>query len=183
MGPELRALLSPRRLIFIGVLLVVMLGSFFLTLAMLDEGDDGLVDSSDPRSDGERIASHKVTSYSDLRIAARDARLRRSMSIIANVDSFTRINERDVALSGWLADPDGDATPIKLIVFVSGVVAATTQTKGERPDVTKEIGLAFDTEKNVAVGVNFACPAGQQPVVVALGLKRRYFPVDVPRCP
>jgi hypothetical protein len=172
-----------RRPIYIGVLLAVLLGSFFLTLWLLDEGNDDLVNSTDPRSDGERLASHRVANYSDLRNAARDAKLRFSMSIIGTVDSLTRINERDVTLSGWLADPEGDSTPLQVMVFVSGSIAATTQTKGERPDVTSAKGLAFGTEQNVVFQVSFACPAGQQPVIVGLGMKRQYFPLEPPRCP
>jgi hypothetical protein len=105
------------------------------------------------------------------------------MSIVGHIDALTRINERDVALAGWLADPEGDASPLQLIVFVSGSVAATTQTKGERPDVTKALVLAFGSEKNVAFGVSFPCAAGQQPVVVGVGMKRQYFPLTLPPCP
>jgi hypothetical protein len=172
-----------RRLIYIGVLLATVIGSFFLTPWQLEEGPDTSADATDARSDGERLASQRIADYSDLRRAARNAGLTLSHDMIANVDGFSRVNERDVAISGWLADPEGDETPIKIMVFVAGSVAATTQTNGERADVTRERGLAFGTEKNVTFGVNFACSAGQQPVAVGLGIKRKCFPLELPRCP
>jgi hypothetical protein len=124
-----------------------------------------------------------VTDYSKLRRAAREAGLKLSVDMVGTIDGCSRVNERDVAISGWLADPEGDSNPLKLIVFVGGSVAATMQTNGERPDVTRTIGLAFGTEKNVMFGVNFACSIGQQPVVVGLGIKRQYFPLPLPPCP
>src|SRR2546423_851296 len=79
------------------------------------------------------------------------------------------VNEREVMVGGWLADPEGDATPIQLVVFVAGAVAARTQTQGERPDVTREFSLYFGSEKNVAFQATFACRSGEQPVAVAVG--------------
>ena len=32
----------------------------------------------------------------------------------ANIDAMRRINDREVVAQGWLADPGGDATPLKL---------------------------------------------------------------------
>jgi hypothetical protein len=104
-----------RRLIYIGVLLATVIGSFFLTLWQLEEGPDTSVDATDARSDGERLASKRITDYSDLRRAARNAGLKLSRDI----DGFSRVNERDVAISGWLADPEGDETPIKIMIFVA----------------------------------------------------------------
>jgi hypothetical protein len=103
--------------------------------------------------------------------------------MIGTADGYSRVNERDVMISGWLADPEGDGNPLKVMVFVAGAVAATTETNGERPELARVKGLAFGTEKNVVFAVNFACRSGQQPVVVGLGLKRQYFPLPTPPCP
>ena len=100
-----------------------------------------------------------------------------------SVDGISRINDREVKISGWLADPDGDATPLSIMVFVSGPVAATTRTQGERPDVTHHMALSFGAEKNVAFEVSFGCPIGSQPVVVGLGTNKTYFPLPSPPCP
>src|SRR5262249_62313913 len=100
-----------------------------------------------------------------------------------NIERISRTNEREVTIGGWLADPEGDATPQRLVVFVSGAVAAKGETKGERSDVTGAKGLAFGTEKNVGFTMNFACQAGSQPVVVGLGSRSQYFPLGSPPCP
>jgi hypothetical protein len=172
-----------RRLVYIGLLLAALLGSFFLTLWQLDKGSIDVVDPTDTRTDAERLASQRMTDYSDLRSAAGRAGLKLSSDMLGAVDGYTRVNERDVAIVGWLADPEGDSDPLKIVIFVAGSVAGSTQTNGERPDVTRVHNLAFGTEKNVAYGVTFACAAGQQPVVVGLGKKRQYLPLPSPPCP
>ena len=172
-----------RRLIYLGLLAAALLGSFFLTLWQLDDGRVSAVDPADTRSDSERLASQQVTDYSDLRRAAGKAGLKFSLDMIGTVDSYSRVNERDVTISGWLADPEGDGNPLKVMVFLEGAVAATAETRGERPDVARLKGLAFGTEKNVVFAVNVACRTGQQPVVVGLGIKRQYFPLPISPCP
>jgi hypothetical protein len=99
------------------------------------------------------------------------------------LDGLTRINERDVSMTGWLADPQGDATPQQLLVYVSGALAVQGETKGERPDVANARGLAFGTEKNVAFALNFACSKGEKLIVVGLGSRNQYIPVASPPCP
>jgi hypothetical protein len=175
-------MLSVRRPIYIAALLVLF-GSFFLTLWLLDGGRDEPLDSTNARSNIERLADQRVTNYAELIGAARETRLKLSMQMIGNIDAINRINDREVTIAGWLADPDGDATPLDVMVFVSGTVAATTQTKGEREDVTRAKGLEFGTGKNVVFQVNFSCPKGIQPVVVGLGMKRQYLPLKSPPCP
>jgi hypothetical protein len=66
---------------------------------------------------------------------------------------------------------------------VGGTLAAKGQTKGERPDVTRSLGLAFGTEKNIIFQIAFACRTGDQPVVAGVGLAQRYFPMAVSKCP
>src|SRR5262245_16670951 len=114
-----------RGLVYIGLLVAALLGSFFLTLWQLDERREGAVDPTDARSDSERLASQQVTNYSELRRAARKAGLKLSTDMIANVEGYSRVSERDVAISGWLADPEGDGTPLKIVVFVAGSIAGT----------------------------------------------------------
>jgi hypothetical protein len=172
-----------RKLVYIGVLLAALSGSFFLTPWWLDDGRDSSVDASDTRSDSERLASQRVTDYSELRRAAGKAGLRPSLDMIGTIEGYSRVNERDVTISGWLADPEGDANPLKVMVFVAGSVAGMTETNGERAEVTRLKGLAFGTEKNVVFGVAFPCQAGQQPVVVGLGIRRQYFPLVLRPCP
>src|SRR3954471_19615087 len=109
-----------RRLVYIGLLVAALLGSFFLTLWRLDDGRGNAVDSADARSDSERLASQRVTDYSELRRAAAKAGLRFSTDMIGTFEGYSRISERDVVASGWLADPEGDAKPLRVMVFVGG---------------------------------------------------------------
>ena len=101
----------------------------------------------------------------------------------ANIDGMSRINDREVAAHGWLADPGGDATPLKLLVFVAGKLAVATETQGERPDVARELALTQGAEKNVSFQANFGCAPGQQPVIIGLGLGKSYVSLKSPPCP
>src|SRR5258708_17917318 len=103
---------SMRRLVYIGVLLAALLGSFFLTLWQLDDGRDDPVDSTDARSDSERLASQRVADYSEVRHATGKAALRLSMTMIGTIYAYSHINEVEVAISVWLADPEVDASPL-----------------------------------------------------------------------
>ena len=102
----------------------------------------------------------------------------------ASVDSVSRVNEREVAVIGWLADPEnGDGTPLKVVVFVGGSVAGSTDTKGERPDVTQAVGLGSGSEKNVAFQLQFVCRPADQAVAIGLGPRRQYLPLPMNPCP
>jgi len=109
--------------------------------------------------------------------------LQSSRQMSANIDGISRINDREVVVRGWLADPGGDATPLKLLIFVAGKLAAATDTHGERPDVAKALALTFGAEKNVAFQASFGCPPGQQPIMVGLGIEKQYLPIKSPPCP
>ncbi len=86
-------------------------------------------------------------------------------------------------MAGWLADPEGNETPLHVLVFIKGAMVATAETKGERPDVTAAIGLGFGAEKNVAYSFKFDCGHGVQPVVVGVGEKGQYIPLQSKKCP
>jgi hypothetical protein len=167
-----------RRLIFVGILAVVLLGSFFLTLWLTD-----IRPLKDTRSATEHLADRKVSDYSELSRVASDMGLMASQRLKGAVDGATRSSERDVRYWGWLADPNGDATPLNIVVFVAGRAVATAQTKGERADVTPLLGLAFGAEKNVAFEVNFSCRIREVPVVVGLGTGKQYFAFPARPCP
>jgi hypothetical protein len=165
----------------IGILLVVFLGSFFATLWFTGTGPPP--STTDPRSFAEQLASRSIFSRSDLIEAAVAIGLHSSPRMKGSGDSITRINDREVTIKGWLADPDGDATALNVLVFVAGKYMATTQTRGERPDVTKLLGLAFGAERNVAFEVSFACRTDDKPIIVSLGLDKQYLYLSSPQCP
>jgi hypothetical protein len=169
-----------RRLIFVGILAVVLLGSFFLTLWLTDISP---LKSKDTRSATEELADRKVSDYSELSRVASDMGLMASQRLQGAFDGATRSSERDVGYWGWLADPNGDATPLNIVVFVAGRAVATAPTKGERADVTRLLGLAFGAEKNVAFEVNFSCRTNEVPVVVGLGTGKQYFAFLARPCP
>ena len=170
---------SMRRLIVIVSGMIALFGSFFLTL-WLTTPDTGPSASNVAanRSFAERLAAQRIANYSDLPGAAADAGLRFSEQLKGNIDGIDRVNEHDVHMGGWFADPQGDATPLRILVFIKGTMVAAAETKGERPDVTRAFGLAFGAEKNVAFSFNFNCGPGVQPVVVGVDEKGRYFPLQ-----
>jgi hypothetical protein len=84
---------------------------------------------------------------------------------------------------GWLADREGDATPLNILVFIQGAMVATAQTNGERPDVTKAIGLGFGAEKNVAFSFKFNCSPDVQPIVAGVSAEGQYMPFQSKKCP
>jgi hypothetical protein len=96
---------------------------------------------------------------------------------------ISRINERDVKIEGWLADPQGNSTPLELFVFMDGPMVAAGQTKGERPDVTNAINLGHGAEKNIAFSLTFACQPGGRPVVVGVEGEKQYIPLPSKECP
>ena len=173
-----------RPFLFSGLCFVVLVGSFFLTLLIIGRSTPHRATVKvDTPALSERLARYRVASYSELPEIASQLGLKLGANMRGHTDVVTRLNERDVMMKGWIADPDGDATPNELMVFLSGKLAARTKTTGERPDVQRELNLEFGTEKNVAFQVTFACQAGDQPVAVALGQDGRYFGLDAPRCP
>jgi hypothetical protein len=70
-----------------------------------------------------------------------------------------------------------------VLVFVSGKNMAVTQTRGERPDVTKTLGLAFGAERNVGFEVSFGIRTGDHPIVVSLGSDKQYLSLSSAQCP
>ena len=178
----MRPRIDMRRITRLLTLAAVAIGSFWLTLWMTaprptPSGAD------DFRSDAERLASYSISGTTDLVEAVISLGFSRSPQMAANIDGMSRINDREVAVNGWLADPGGDATPLKLLVFVAGKLAAATETQGERPDVARAHALTQGAEKNVSFQTNFGCSPGQQPVIVGLGLGKQYIRVKSPPCP
>ena len=168
------------RVIYVAGGAVVLFGSFFITLWLTEPDVPKAVDN---RSDTERLAAQHVSTYPELENAAANAELRFSRQLQGVVDGVNRVNEHEVNMVGWLADREGDATPLHVLVFILGAVVATAQTNGERPDVTRAIGLGFGTEKNVAFSFKFNCGSGVQPIVAGVGAKGQYIPLQSKKCP
>jgi hypothetical protein len=168
-----------RRIICIIGGAAVVFGSFFVTL-WLTEPKVAVTPKSaaDNHSPAERLAAQSISSYLDLSNAARNAGLHVSREMRGVIDAISRVNEREVSIEGWLADPGGGSTPLNVLVFIGGPMLATARTKGKRPDVTNALRLGFGTEENVAFSVNFKCKLGEEPVVVGLGERNQYIPIQ-----
>ena len=151
-----------------------LLGSFFLTL-LLTEPPAPL--------DPAKFLAQRVSSSADLVAAASAAGFRLSPHLRGHVDVLTRLNDREVRIAGWLADTEGFAVPLNLIIFVEGSKVAATQTAGERADVTRALNLGFGAEKDVSYQATFACKLGQRPVVAGLGTHGQYMEIAAPPCP
>ena len=173
-----------KRIIYIIGGAAVLFGSFFITL-WLTEPEIAVTPqtAADGRSDTDRLAAQRISNYSDLPKAAQSVGLRFSARMKGFIDGISRINEREVNMAGWLADPEGNSTPLNLLVFIDGPMVAAAKTKGERPDVTNAIHLGFGAEKNVAFSLNFNCRPGDQPVVVGVGERNQYFDLQSKKCP
>ena len=175
---------STRAIVQIVVSAAILFSSFFITL-WLTEPDTSSTrpQNMGNRSNAELLAGRGISNSSNLVKAAEEIGLRVSREMKGNVDLINRINQSDVNMVGWLADAEGDATPAKILVFVRGGMVGSTQTKGERPDVTEELKLGFGSEKNTSFSVNFKCPAGEQPIVVGISAAKRYAELKSGTCP
>jgi hypothetical protein len=171
-----------RKIGVVGLLLATLIGSFFVTLRLLDTGTPPNTDD-DGRSDAERLASRDIFGREDLIEAAAGAGLHSSAAMKGVMDEISRTNDRDVTIKGWLADPISEGASLTVVVFVAGKKVATIQTSGERPDVTKAHKLANGAEKNVAFQVRFNCPSGDQLIIVGLGTDKQYLNLTSARCP
>jgi hypothetical protein len=166
---------------FIAALVAAAIGGFVVTLWVTQPRTPTA--PADVRADDEKLGSYKILNSGDLIEAAVGIGLASSFQLRANIDTMTRINEREVSISGWLADLEGDATPLAVLVFVGGKVASTVKTQGERTEITRALGLAFGAEKNVAFQAKFACRSGEEPIVAGVGADKKYVRIPSPRCP
>jgi hypothetical protein len=75
---------------------------------------------------------------------------------------------RTLATGGCLADSTDNATPLKIILFVGGSMAAMVETTDERPDVLQILGWRYGAQKKVGFQVRFNCRVREQVVVAGL---------------
>ena len=168
------------RAAYVVFLLAVLSGSFFATLWLTEPKVE---DTLNDRSDAQRLAAYPISGSSDLTKSAQDAKLIPSRRLSGHIDVIRRVNEQEVWLAGWAADPKGDSTPLEVLIFVAGQLVATTHTAGERPELTAALHLDFGAQKNVLLSANFACQRGDQPIVVVLGKEKQYMPLQSDPCP
>jgi hypothetical protein len=151
---------------------VVLCGSFLITSWL-----------TGPEALPQRLEDQRISHYNDLPTAAQNAGLRYSEQMKWGVDGFSRINEREVKVGGWVADPLGDSTPSKMFVFLNGSMVASGQTSGERPDLTQSLHLSHGAEKNLGFSLAFNCRPGDKPVVLSVGGRKQYVLLVTKTCP
>jgi hypothetical protein len=158
----------------------VLIGSFALTLWLTSSQPPS---SSAGRPPNEALATYKISNRTELIDAAVALGLHASARLKGSIDAVKRINDREVTIAGWVADLQGDGTPLSVLAFVDGAMVGAARTDGERSDVTTAMGLAFGAEKNVSFQITFACRSGEQPIVVGVGVDADYFLLNSPQCP
>ena len=148
----------------------VLCVSFFSTLWL-----------TEPEAAPQRLEEQRISYYSDLPTASHNAGLRYSEQMRWSVDEFSRVNEREVKVGGWVVDPRGDSTPSKMFVFLNGSLVASGQTSGERPDLMRALNLRHD--QNLAFSLAFNCRPGDKPVVLGVGGRKQYVLLQTKECP
>jgi hypothetical protein len=149
---------------------VVLCCSFFITLWL-----------TKPKAPPQRLEDQRISYYSDLPTAAQKTGLRYSEQMKWSIDEFSRTNEREVKVRGWVADPLGDSTPSKMFVFLNGSMVASGQTSGERPDLMKALHLSHS--ENLVFSLAFNCRPGDKPVVLGVGGRKQYVLLQTKECP
>jgi len=148
----------------------VLCVSFFSTLWL-----------TEPEAAPQRLEDQRISYYSDLPTASHNAGLRYSEQMKGSVNGFSRINEREVKVGGWVADPLGDSTPLKVFVFLNGSLVASGQTGGEHPELMNALHLSHS--ENLVFSLAFNCRPGDKPVVLGVGGRKQYVLLQTKECP
>lgn len=146
----------------------LLCASFFITLWL-----------TEPEAAPQRFEDQRISYYSDLPTASHNAGYSEQMRW--SVNEFSRVNEREVKVGGWVVDPRGDSTPSKMFVFLNGSLVASGQTSGERPDLMRALNLRHD--ENLAFSLAFNCRPGDKPVVLGVGAGKQYVLLQTKTCP
>jgi hypothetical protein len=188
-----RPVSTVRTIVFLGLGCAVLLGSFFLTLWLMQSrpANSGAATTLEPKSPAasnstsgaDRIASHTVSNGRELAAAASASGLQVSPRLRGNVDALKRISGREVTVTGWLADMEGDGSPQNVVAFVRGKRVATVQTQGRRSDVTKTLGLPSGAAEHIAFEVTIGCQTADQVLFVGVGSARQYIDLGSRACP
>jgi hypothetical protein len=117
------------------------------------------------------MGSH-VSDDESLSDAAINAGLRPSLTLKGAVDKLVRLNDRNISISGWSADSNGNGVPITVIGFSDGKPALQTNTNGPRPDVANYLKLSNEAALNIVFEGVVACRAGAPLFLIAVAGNR-----------
>lgn len=161
------------------VLAAMLFGSFGLTLWLTAPGRP--LSASHALTPAERLATYPIATEYALHHSAEALGLQISPSLTGFVDSVDRLNKDSVSAKGWLADRAGDGEPLYILAFVGGKFAASARTHGQRPDVTKALGLTAKAAQNVEYAMTFRCEVGSLPILVGVSADQ-YTQLKVKAC-
>lgn len=178
-APEAHGILSFTRAEVL-LLATMLFGSFGLTLWLTDPGRP--LSASHALTPAERLATYPIATEYALHQDAQALGLQISPSLTGFVDSVERLNQSTVSAKGWLADRAGDGVPLYILAFVGGEFVASARTHGQRPDVTKALGLTGKAAQNIAYAMTFHCELGYLPILVGLS-GDQYTQLKAKTCP
>jgi hypothetical protein len=121
----------------------------------------------------------KFTDEASLAAAAKAAGYSPSADLAGHVDNVSRIDGKNVAISGWALDISGDGSPLDLTAFIDGGRVATFHTEGSRPDIAVGMVKANpkanpESAKNTRIESKFSCAAGDN-VFIVVTTRRKNF--------
>ena len=162
------------------LLLSFLLGSFGVTLWLT--APDGSLSFNRSDAPAERFSTLNIATEYALNREAQALGLHTSPGLTSYVDTLVRTDQDTVSAKGWLADRAGDGTPLYVFAFAGGEFVGSARTHGQRPDVTKALGLTGKAAQNVAYAMTFRCELGSLPILVGLS-GDRYTQLKVKPCP
>ena len=162
------------------LLATLLFASFGLTLWLTAPGRP--LSASHALTPAERLAAYPIATEYALHHDAQALGLQISPSLTGFVDSVERLNKDTVSAKGWLADRAGDGEPLYLLAFAGGKFVASARTHGQRPDVTKALGLTAKAAQNLEYILTFRCEPGSLPILVGLSADQ-YTQLKVKTCP
>ncbi len=173
---------SVPRGVFIFLMIVlgagVLAGSFFITLWLITPEPDQPLPSA-----ASLLAKRTISDDRTLSAGAASLGLQMSDSVKGFVDALVRLNDRQVKISGWVADTKGQGAPITVLVFADGQNVLETETKGVRADVEAALKLRSRVGPNIVLDAIFSCRPGQTLLGVAVTDSRLYASLDHPAGP
>jgi hypothetical protein len=111
----------------------------------------------------------QISSTHSLLTAVKAAGLRGSPNVKGMIDEVKRLNDREVAISGWAAEIGNSSTPLTVLAFVDGKVVFAMRTSGRHRDVVSVLGASDAPEAaNVSFQGTAPCARGQQLIVIAV---------------
>jgi len=126
----------------------------------------------------------QISSTHSLLTAIKAAGLRGSPNVKGTIDAVKRLNDSQVAISGWAAEIGNSSAPLTVLAFVDGKVAFAMRTSGRHPDVVSVLGASDAPEAaNVSFQGTAPCGHSQKLIVIAVTDGNSYGHFGARDCP